>query len=45
MAEAVAEGAEEIEGLAVQIRTAQQITSEALLACDGLVLGSPEYFG
>jgi multimeric flavodoxin WrbA len=45
MAEAVAEGAGEIEGLAVQIKTARQITSEDLLVCDGLVLGSPEYFG
>jgi len=45
MALAVADGAGEIEGLAVQIRTAQQITSEELLACAGLVLGSPEYFG
>ncbi len=45
MAEAVAEGAEEIAGLAVQLRPVQQVTSEALLACDGLVLGSPEYFG
>ena len=45
MALAVADGAGEIEGLAVQVRTARQITSEELLACDGLVLGSPEYFG
>ena len=45
LAEAVADGAREIEGLAVRVRTAQQIGSEALLACDGLVLGSPEYFG
>jgi hypothetical protein len=29
LAEAVADGAGEIEGLAVQVRTAQQITSEA----------------
>jgi len=45
LAEAVADGAGEIEGLAVQVRAAQQITSKELLACDGLVLGSPEYFG
>jgi len=45
MAEAVADGAAEIEGLAVRVRTAGQTTSEELLACDGLVLGSPEYFG
>lgn len=45
LAEAVADGAREIEGLAVQVRTAQQTNSEELLACDGLVLGSPEYFG
>jgi len=45
MAEAVAEGAAEIEGPAVRVRTAGQTTSEELLACDGLVLGSPEYFG
>ena len=45
MAEAVADGAGEIAGLAVQVKPAGQIISEALLACDGLVLGSPEYFG
>ena len=45
LAEAVAEGAREIAGPAVQVNPARQITSEELLACDGLVLGSPEYFG
>ena len=45
LAEAVAEGAGEIGGLAVRVRTARETTSEDLLACDGLVLGSPEYFG
>ena len=45
LAEAVAEGAKEIEGLTVRVKTARQTTAEELLACDGLVLGSPEYFG
>jgi multimeric flavodoxin WrbA len=45
MAVAVAEGAGEIPGPVIQVRPAQQATSEELLACDGLVFGSPEYFG
>jgi multimeric flavodoxin WrbA len=45
LAEAVAEGAREIAGPTVQVSPARQITSVELLACDGLVLGSPEYFG
>jgi multimeric flavodoxin WrbA len=45
MAEAVARGAGEIEDVRVVLKPAWDTTEEDLLACDGLVLGSPEYFG
>lgn len=45
MAEAVARGAREIEGVKVVLKKALESGAEDLLECDGLVLGSPEYFG
>ena len=45
MAEAVAVGAGEIEGVEVRMRPALETGPEDLIACDGLVIGSPEYFG
>ena len=45
MAESVARGAGSIEGVTVFLKTAGEATLEDLLECDGLVLGSPEYFG
>jgi multimeric flavodoxin WrbA len=45
MAEAVAEGAGDMEGVRVILKKAQEAGEEDLLDCDGLVLGSPEYFG
>lgn len=45
MAEAVAHGAGEIEGVTVSLKKAGEVTDEDLIDCDGLVLGSPEYFG
>jgi multimeric flavodoxin WrbA len=45
MAEAVAQGAGEIEGVAVLLKRAGEATLEDLLECDGLVIASPEYFG
>ena len=45
MAEAVAQGVSSIEGAEVRLLTADQAGLEDLEACDGLVLGTPEYFG
>jgi multimeric flavodoxin WrbA len=45
MAEAVVTGAASIENTTVLLRQASEATLEDLLECDGLVIGSPEYFG
>jgi multimeric flavodoxin WrbA len=45
MAEAVARGAGEMEGARAVLRRALESTEEDLLTCDGVVFGSPEYFG
>lgn len=45
MAQSVARGAEKIEKVTATLKTASAATVENLLECNGLVLGSPEYFG
>jgi len=45
MAEAAAAGASSVEGVTVSLKQAQEAGLEDLLACDGLAVGSPEYFG
>lgn len=45
MAEAVAGGAGEMEGVQVVLKKAWDTTESDLIDCDGLVVGSPEYFG
>ena len=45
MAEAVAEGVNSIEGASAVLKPAAEATLEDLLDCDGLAIGSPEYFG
>ena len=45
MAEAVMRGAMEIEHARVVIKKALDATYEDLTGCDGIVIGSPEYFG
>ena len=45
MAEAVVMGAASIENATALLRQASEATIEDLFACDGLVIGSPEYFG
>jgi multimeric flavodoxin WrbA len=45
MAEAVAAGAASIENSQVVLKAAAEAGIEDLAACDGLVIGSPEYFG
>jgi len=45
MAQAVAKGAREIVDTAVILKRALDTRVEDIIACDGLVIGSPEYFG
>jgi NAD(P)H dehydrogenase (quinone) len=44
MAEAVADGARKVPGVAVVVKKVDQVTKEELQAADGLILGSPAYF-
>ena len=45
MAESVANGAACIEGVTVSLKRASEADLRDLLECDGLAIGSPEYFG
>jgi len=45
MAEAVAQGAGSIKNVKVILKKAVDATLEDLLSCDGVAIGSPEYFG
>ncbi len=45
MAEGVAKGVRSIEGALPDLKPAGEATLEDLLSCDGLAVGSPEYFG
>jgi len=45
MAEWVAKGADSIQNVTVVLKHAGNTTLQDLLECDGLVIGSPEYFG
>ncbi len=45
MAEAVARGAGEFQGVTVVLKRALETTARDLVECHGLVIGSPEYFG
>ena len=45
MAEAVAAGAASVKDTKVVLKKAKDATTEDLISCDGLVIGSPEYFG
>ncbi len=45
MARAVADGAAAMDGAEAQLLQAGQAGLDELLACDGMVIGSPEYFG
>jgi len=44
MAEAVAEGARSVSGTEAEVKEGLQATIEDLLECDGVALGSPDYF-
>ena len=43
-AEAMAQGAEEVDGTEVIIKEALQATTEDLLSCDAIAVGTPDYF-
>jgi NAD(P)H dehydrogenase (quinone) len=45
MAFAVAKGAEKADDLEVTVKRAEQTTNSDLLAADGIIMGSPTYFG
>ena len=45
MAENVVKGADSIEGVTVVLKRAAEANLKDLLECDGLAIGSPEYFG
>jgi len=44
MAEAVAEGARAVADTEVTVKTGLEATIDDLLACDGIAIGSPDYF-
>ncbi len=44
MAEAVAEGARSVSGTEAEVKEGLQATIDDLLQCDGVALGSPDYF-
>jgi multimeric flavodoxin WrbA len=45
MAEAVAAGAASIKDIKVVLKQAKDATIEDLISCNGIAIGSPEYFG
>jgi len=45
MAELVAKGVKEVEGVEVEVKAVQEAKVEELLDVDGLVIGSPTYYG
>lgn len=45
LAEAIAEGAGQVDGVTVTLRHTREVTQEDFAAADGLVVGSPVYFG
>jgi len=45
LAEAVASGAASFEDTKVVLKQAKDATIEDLILCDGIAIGSPEYFG
>lgn len=45
MAQAVAAGAKRVSGVEVEARPVGEVTPDDLLAADGIIMGSPVYFG
>ncbi|MCR6668899.1 MAG: flavodoxin domain-containing protein [archaeon YNP-WB-040] len=45
LAKAVAEGARSVEGVNVELKRVDYATVEDMISCDGVAVGSPNYFG
>jgi NAD(P)H dehydrogenase (quinone) len=45
LAEQIAEGVREVEGVTCVMRSAEKVTKEDFLKSDGIIAGSPVYFG
>jgi len=45
LAKAVAEGARSVEGVTVELKRVDYATVEDIVSCDGVAVGSPNYFG
>jgi NAD(P)H dehydrogenase (quinone) len=45
LAEVVAEGSRQVEGIEVLLRSTVDVTKDDFVAADGLIVGSPVYFG
>lgn len=45
LAEAIAEGVKEIEGVSVLLKKTDEVTKDDFLNADGVIAGSPVYFG
>lgn len=45
LAEAVAEGVESVDGVTALVKNTDQVTKDDFLACEGIIAGSPVYFG
>jgi len=45
MAESVAAGAKEVAGVEVEVRPTAEVTPDDLLKFDGIIMGSPVYYG
>lgn len=45
MAFAIAEGAKQVEGVEVTVKKAEQTSLDDLLDADGIIIGSPTYYG
>ena len=45
LAEAIAEGVEKVDGVRALLRPCQDVTREDFIACKGMIVGSPVYFG
>ena len=45
LAEAIAGGVEEVDGVQAVLKNTQEVTRDDFLACSGIIAGSPVYFG
>jgi NAD(P)H dehydrogenase (quinone) len=45
LAEEIAKGVGEVEGVACIVRSTADVTKDDFVACDGIIAGSPVYFG